>query len=165
MQFTTIIMLVIASYVTPATVYRNNGNENILNRHHNRLNNRLNNRHNNRNILEIQENIKHQILHNPGSTLMRLDNVKADACEMKQYNQTVVKNRCHVRQVPNTFCAGLCNSFHVPGEHDLKVSRCCAATKTVKEKVALDCPGRRRRHGNVRMVTVTRVLACGCTQV
>lgn len=108
----------------------------------------------------LRVTIQNQLINNPGSRLMPFKNVMHDKCIMKQYNQTIWRKKCNVLQIPNTFCTGLCNSFHIPGEHNLKISRSCTASKTVEEIVFLDCPERKKK--KKRMVKIIRVVECGC---
>ena len=113
-----------------------------------------------RNIQQIGASFVSQMKHNTGTPLMATREVMPDKCEVKLYIQKIRKQRCQPLDVPNTFCSGVCNSVHIPGRRAVLMQKTCKATKTVRERIRLECPGRKKKW---RYVSVTRALDCGCT--
>ena len=92
-----------------------------------------------------------------------------------QVNVTIMRKGCHPQTITNRFCYGVCHSFYIPKDREVtKVQDACVPTDTVKQQVTLTClkkknksKGRKRRRSGLRkkIVTVEKVLNCGCSRI
>lgn len=110
-------------------------------------------------IFDRLSNMKRQMSENNGRRLMSSENLHKSDCSLQYYNQTVYRRRCKPKTIRNTFCVGTCNSFHLPGERNAKISQSCSALQQRVTVVMLECPWRRQKYKSTRIVRATR---CGC---
>ena len=88
------------------------------------------------------------------------------SCRMRSLNVTITRTKCQPQIITNNFCFGVCHSFYIPNDRKvIKVQDACAPTDTIQQRITLTCRKKRKPGMRKKIVTVSKVVACGCERL